>query len=73
MRNKDVVEFLGLWEILHNPNFKRAEFDTFKEESGKNSFVISPELWIKNTNAVGIVNKRGRYDGGTYAHSDIIL
>lgn len=64
MRNRDTVEFLGLWETLHNPNFKRAEFDTFKNEAGKHAFVISPELWVKNTNAVGIANKRGN-GGGT--------
>ena len=73
MRNRDVLEFLGVWEELHNPNFKRAEFDTFKNEAGKNSFIISPEKWIKNTNAIGMVNKRGKYGGGTYAHSDLAM
>lgn len=73
MRNRDTIDFLGLWETLHNPDFKRANFDTFKNEAGKHSFVISPELWIKDTNAIGMINKRGRYDGGTYAHSDIAM
>ena len=73
MRSRDTVEFLGVWEELHNPNFKRAEFDTFKEQAGTHRFVISPEKWINITNAVGIINKRGRYGGGTYAHSDIAM
>lgn len=72
MRNRDVVEFIGLWEELHNPNFKRAEFDTFKNQAGKHSFVISPEKWTNATNAIGIVTKRGK-GGGTYAHSDIAM
>ena len=65
------LEFLGLWEMLHNPNFKPIEFERFKTEAGLHSFTMSPEKWIKNTNATGIVSKRGRYGGGTYAHSDI--
>ena len=73
MRNRDTVEFLGIWETLYNPNFKRAEFDTFRSEAGKNSFVISPEKWIENTNAIGIISKRGRYGSGTFAHSDIAM
>ena len=73
MRCRDTIEFLGLWEELHNPGFKRAEFGTFKDEAGSHRFVISPEKWINNTNAIGLVNKRGRHDGGTYAHSDIAL
>ena len=73
MRGRDVIEFLGLWEYLHNPVFKRIEFDTFKNQAGKNAFTMSPEKWIKTTNAKGIVSKRGRYDGGTYAHSDIAM
>ena len=72
MRNRDTIGFLGLWEILHNPDFKRADFGTFEKESGKHAFVISPELWINKTNAKGIVNKRGK-GGGTYAHSDIAM
>ncbi|MBQ3309075.1 KilA-N domain-containing protein [Candidatus Saccharibacteria bacterium] len=73
MRNRDTVEFLGIWETLYNPNFKRAEFDTFRSEAGKNSFVISPEKWIENTNAIGMISKRGRYGSGTFAHSDIAM
>jgi len=70
MRGRDVIEFLGLWEILHNPNFKPVEFDGFKNEAGANAFTMSPKKWIDSTNAIGIVSKAGRY-GGTYAHSDI--
>ncbi|WP_322790738.1 KilA-N domain-containing protein [Sedimentibacter hydroxybenzoicus] len=70
IRSKDTIEFLGLWEQLHNPNFKPIEFDRFKKEAGYNAFTLSPQKWIKNTNAIGIVSKSGRY-GGTFAHSDI--
>ena len=71
MRDREVIEFLGLWEKMHNPNFKPIEFDRFKNEAGTHSFAMSPEKWIKATNAIGIVSKRGRYGGGTYAHTDI--
>ncbi len=70
MRGKDTIEFLGLWEQLHNPDFKPIEFDRFKKEAGYNAFTLSPQKWIENTNAIGIVSKSGRY-GGTFAHSDI--
>ena len=73
MRNRDTVEYLGIWEMLYNPNFKRAEFDTFKSEVGKNSFVISPEKWIDKTKAIGMVSRRGRYGSGTFAHADIAM
>jgi len=73
MRNKDVILYLGLWESLNNENFKRVEFDTFKNEAGSNKFRISPQRWIKETNAIGIISKSGRYDGGTFAISDIAL
>ena len=73
MRNRDTVEYLGIWEMLYNPNFKRAEFDTFKSEVGKNSFVISPEKWIDKTRAIGMVSRRGRYGSGTFAHADIAM
>ena len=73
MRNKDVLSYLGLWEILNNENFKRIEFDAFKNEAGSNRFTISPQKWIKDTNAIGIISKSGRYDSGTYAISDIAL
>ena len=72
MRGKDTIEFLGLWEILNNPNFKRVEFDGFKMQAGSNAFTLSPKKWIESTNAIGIVSKSGRY-GGTYAHSDIAM
>lgn len=70
MRGRDNIEFLGLWESLHNSNFKPVEFDGFKEEAGANSFTMSPTKWINGVNAIGIVSKSGRY-GGTFAHSDI--
>lgn len=70
MRSKNTIEFLGLWEGLHNPDFKGVEFDLFKNEAGYNSFTLSPQRWIKATNAIGIISKSGRY-GGTYAHQDI--
>ena len=70
MRGKDTIEFLGLWEQLHNPDFKPIEFDRFRKEAGYNAFTLSPQKWIENTNAIGIVSKSGRY-GGTFAHSDI--
>lgn len=70
MRNRSTISFLGLWEELNNPDFKRVEFDAFKNEAGDNSFVLTPQKWIEATNAIGIISKSGRY-GGTYAHSDI--
>ena len=70
MRNKDVISYLGLWESIHNENFKGVEFDTFKNEAGSNKFKISPQKWIKETNAIGIISKSGN-NGGTYAISDI--
>ena len=71
MRNRSTLEFLGLWEQLHNPVFKRIEFDTFKNESGANAFVMTPDKWTRSTAAIGILTKRGRYGGGTFAHTDI--
>ena len=73
MRNKDVISYLGLWENINNKSFKRVEFDTFKNEAGSNKFKISPQKWIRETNSIGIISKSGRYDGGTYAISDIAL
>lgn len=70
MRNRDTIEFLGLWETLHNPNFKPVEFDGFRQNAGLNAFTMSPTKWIDSVNAIGIVSKPGR-GGGTYAHSDI--
>ena len=72
MRNKDVIAYLGLWEQLNNENFKGHEFETFEKQAGKNSFYMSPQKWIKETNAVGIISKSGN-NGGTYARSDIAL
>jgi hypothetical protein len=71
MRSKNTIEFLGLWENINNPMFKGVEFDTFKNEAGSNSFVLSPQRWIAETNAIGIISKAGRYGGGTFAHKDI--
>ena len=73
MRARDTIEFLGVWELLYNKNFKRIEFDTFKNQAGRNAFTMSPEKWIRGTNAVGIVTRRGRYGSGTFAHSDIAM
>ena len=70
MRNKDVISYLGLWESINNENFKGVEFDTFKNEAGSNKFKISPQKWIRETNAIGIISKSGN-NGGTYAISDI--
>ena len=71
MRNKEVISYLGLWESMNNKNFKGGEFATFKNEAGSNKFKMSPQKWVKETNAIGIVSKSGRYDGGTFAHPDI--
>ena len=70
MRNRDVVAYLGLWEKLYNKDFKGVEFTTFEMSAGKNSFYLSPQKWIKETNAIGIKSKSGN-NGGTYAHPDI--
>lgn len=70
MRNRDVIEFLGLWERLHNPDFKPLEFEGFRKEAGLNAFTLSPQKWIETTCAIGLISKSGRY-GGTFAHKDI--
>ena len=70
IRNRYTIEFLGTWEVIHNPDFKVVEFDHFKKNAGLPSFVLSVSEWIERTNAIGIVVKKGRY-GGTYAHKDI--
>jgi hypothetical protein len=70
MRNRNTIEFLGIWERLNNPGFKPLEFEGFKTKAGLNSFVLTPKQWIDATKAVGIVSTPGRY-GGTYAHKDI--
>jgi len=70
LRNRNTIEFLGIWELLNNPDFKPVEFDGFKRLAGLNSFSITPRQWIERTGAIGIISKQGRY-GGTYAHKDI--
>lgn len=71
LRLRSTIEFLGLWEQLNNPNFNMVDFDQFKNDAGSNAFVMSPQKWIKSTNAIGITSKSGRYGGGTFAHKDI--
>jgi hypothetical protein len=70
MRTRSAIEFCGLWELLYNPHFKSIEFDAFKNDSGANSFSLTPQKWIESTGAIGIISKSGRY-GGTFAHQDI--
>lgn len=70
MRNRNTIEYLGIWESLYNPNFKPLEFEGFRKEAGLNAFTLSPQKWINTTNAIGIISKSGRY-GGTFAHKDI--
>ncbi len=73
MSNKSSFDFYCLWEELSNPNFKLAESREFKNDSANQAFTMSPSRWIKETNAKGFVSKRGKYDGGTFAHPDIAL
>ena len=70
LRNRNTIEYLGIWESLYNPDFKPLEFEGFRKEAGLNAFTLSPQKWINTTNAIGIISKSGRY-GGTYAHKDI--
>lgn len=70
MRNRNTVEYLGIWESLYNPGFNPIEFEGFRKEAGLNAFTLSPKKWIEATHAIGIMSKSGRY-GGTYAHKDI--
>ena len=70
LRNRNTIEFLGVWESLYNPEFNRVEFDAFRSQAGLNSFVMTPQKWVEATGAIGIVSKAGRY-GGTYAHKEI--
>jgi len=70
LRNRNTIEFLGVWEQLNNPEFKLVEFHGFKKEAGLNSFTLTPNQWIEATKAIGLLTKPGRY-GGTYAHKDI--
>ena len=69
MRNRDVIEFLGLWASLHNPDFKSSEFDTFKSEAGTNAFTFSIKEWNDTLQGKGIITKSGRYGGGIYSGS----
>jgi len=71
MRNRNTIEFIGIWEEMNNPDFKGNEFVTFKTQAGLNSFNLTPRKWIDTTNAIGIISKAGRYGGGTFAHKDI--
>ena len=71
MRNKETLSFLGVWEELNNENFKVVEFDQFKIEAGRHAFTMSPQKWIRETNAIGIISKSGKYGGGTFARSEI--
>ena len=70
MRNRNTIEFLGLWETLYNPNFNPLEFEGFRNQAGLNAFTLSATQWTEKTNAIGLISKAGRY-GGTYARSDI--
>ena len=70
MRNRNTIEYLGLWETLYNPNFNPLEFEGFRNKAGLNAFTLSPTQWIEATKAIGLITKAGRY-GGTYARSDI--
>lgn len=70
LRNRNTIEYLGIWESLYNPQFNPIEFEGFKKEAGLNAFTLSPQKWANATNAIGIISKSGRY-GGTYAHKDI--
>jgi KilA-N domain len=70
MRNRNTIEFLGIWESLNNAGFKPIEFDGFRKQAGLNSFTLTAKQWIEKTGAIGLVSKQGRY-GGTFAHKDI--
>ena len=70
LRNKNTIEFLGIWEEIYNPNFNSPEFEGIKNAAGLNRFVMSVKQWIEKTNSIGIIAKAGRY-GGTFAHKDI--
>jgi hypothetical protein len=71
MRNKDTIEFLGVWEMLNNPDFNLVQLEEVKKQAGYNRFIISPSKWIETTNSIGLITKTGRYGGGTFAHKDI--
>jgi hypothetical protein len=71
MRNLNTLELIGIWEQIHNPDFKGLEFETFRKQAGLNSFSLTPRKWIEATAAIGFQSRAGRYGGGTYAHQDI--
>lgn len=71
IRNRNTIDFLGAWEKINNPHFKGVEFDTFRMDSGLNSFVLSPQKWIEKTSAIGIISKSGS-GGGTFAHKECL-
>jgi hypothetical protein len=71
LRNRNTIEYLGLWEILYNPGFKPLEFEEFRRQAGLNAFTLSPQKWAAATAAIGIFSKPGKHGGGTYAHKDI--
>ena len=71
MRNRNTLELIGIWEQIHNPDFKGLEFETFRKQAGLNSFSLTPRKWIDATDAIGFQSRAGRYGGGTYAHKDI--
>jgi hypothetical protein len=71
MRNRNTLEFIGVWEQIHNSDFKGLEFETFRNQAGLNSFSLTPRKWIEATNAIGFQSRAGRYGGGTFAHKDI--
>ncbi len=71
LRNRNTVEFLGIWEQIYNPTFNSVEFDLIRKQTGLNTFVLSVRKWVEATRAIGIIAKTGRYGGGTFAHRDI--
>lgn len=71
LKTRFTLDFIGMWEQIHNTNFKLVEFDQLRNEAGSNSFILSPQKWIETTNAIGIMSKSGRYGGGTFVHKDI--
>jgi KilA-N domain len=73
MRNRNTIEFLGVWEQVYNPNFNSVGFDGIKMQAGLNTFRPSPKKWVEETNAIGLFSKTGRYNSGVFAHQDIAM
>ena len=71
MRNKDINSYLGLCKSINNKNFKGVELDSFKNEAGSSKFKISPQKWTKETNAIGMISKSGKYGGGNFTRNEI--